>query len=230
MGNNEKYKYSDEISRTITNKWVFSISPVIEPADISRPYSCMGDKTAMQLRLSENGGERVVFNLTWAQFDALKHAVDKAQENSTMEKSRQMKAYNWDLKDACGDDDLVRIFGEPDKNGLCPVRKLVLKRQPEMRSKDNPNETVLATAAWYIEISSGRGKKLLNRTGGYYMQGGSYREEKKCYCRISDGRMKNHVYWGEFFMNVMNMAVKDAVLRGHKRVMDQKEEFKNFHN
>lgn len=31
-------------------------------------------------------------------------------------------------------------------------------------------------------------------------------------------------------MNVMNMAVKDAVLRGHKRVMDQKEEFKNFHN
>ena len=61
---------SDELGATITNKWVFSIAPVPVGAESQSPYNCMNhSKTAMQLRLSEVGGERVVFNMTWPQFD-----------------------------------------------------------------------------------------------------------------------------------------------------------------
>lgn len=222
----ERKYYSDELGATITNKWVFSIAPVPVGSDPMMPYNCMDQhKTAMQLRLSEVGGERVVFNLTWPQFDTLKRAVNKAQENASMEKQKQMRPFVWDLQDAAGDDNFVRIFGEPDKDGLCQVRRLTIKRQP-LRKDPKTGEDAWATSPWYICISSGRGKKLQSKTGGYYMASGSYVEGTKCYCNLSDGRMKEHVFWGEFFMGVFEGAVKDRVVKGYSSLIEQKKEFR----
>lgn len=217
---------SDELGATITNKWVFSIAPVPVGAESQSPYNCMNhSKTAMQLRLSEVGGERVVFNMTWPQFDTLKRAVNKAQENITMEKNKKTSPFFWELSDSAGDDNFVRIFGDPDNKGLCPVRKLVIRRQP-MRKNSATGEMEWAKSPWYIEIASGKGRKLQNKTGGYYMDPKSYVEINRVHCNLSDGRMKEHVFWGEFFMDIFESAVKDSVLKGYNRLLAQKEDFK----
>lgn len=226
MSKSENRYLSDELGATITTKWVFSIAPVPVAAERTSPFNCMNhSKTAMQLRLSEVGGERVVFNLTWPQFDTLKRAVNKAQENITMERRKEMKPFFWELQDAAGDDNFVRIFGDPDRDGLSQVRKLVIRRQPLRQGRNG--ELEWANSPWYIAISSGKGRKIQNKTGGFYMDPKSYVEINKCHCNLSDGKMKDHVYWGEFFMHIFESAVKDGVVDGYKKLQQQKEDFRS---
>lgn len=159
MQKSESKYLSDELGATITTKWVFSIAPVPVAAERTSPYNCMNhSKTAMQLRLSEVGGERVVFNLTWPQFDTLKRAVNKAQENITMERRKEMKPFFWELQDAAGDDNFVRIFGAPDRDGLSQVRKLVIRRQPLRQGK---------TVNWNGQIPHGILRFRPEREGKY---------------------------------------------------------------
>lgn len=222
MENGINFKVSDEIGKLITNKWVLSISPVLVPTDENNPYSCMNQKkTAMQLRLAEIGGERVVFNLTWAQMDALKRAVNKAQENATMEKNQKMSPFYWDIKDACGDDNFLRIFGEPDKDGLCPVRILSIKRNPLKKNQES-GKIEFAKSPWQILIQSGRGVKLKYQTGGFYMKEKTFIEDKRCFAYLSDGHMKDLMYWSDYFMEVINGSVKSAVLKGYSALQAQK--------
>lgn len=83
-----------------------------------------------------------------------------------------------------------------------------------------------AKLPWYIEISSGRGKKEKNATGGYYMKGGTYKEVSKCYARLSDGHMKEHVFWGEQFMQIFANAAKKRVIEGYTALIKQIESLK----
>lgn len=212
---------SEEMSKTITDKWVFSIAPNIYPPDDGSPYSILNQKkTNMQFRLANVGGERVEFNLSWPQFDAFKHAVDKAQENAIMEKSKKVAPFFWSLADSCGDDNLTRIFGEPDEKGLCPVRSLVLMRQPIMK------DGTVARLPWYLEISRGKGVKEKSKTGGFYVKSGSYQQVLRCNARLSDGSMKNHAFWGEYFMDALASSFKGNIVKGYKDLEKQKEAFR----
>lgn len=222
---------SDEIVVSMTSKWVLSVAPVIVPTDKKHPYNLFEQKkTTIQLRLAPVGGERVVFNLTWPQFDTLKRAVNKAQENSTMEKIGKMAPFYWNMKEACGEsENFLRIFGDPDVEGLCPVRKMVIERQPLRKDQKN-GKFEPSKYPWYIEICSGRGKKLPNKTGGFYMQNGSYKEKYKCFANLTDGQMKELVFWGEYFMNVFESALKNAVVEGYSNILKQKNAMKNARN
>lgn len=216
MADNTKKFISDESSSTISKDWVFSVAPTIVAANSSEPYKGMDQRqTSMQLRLmpydKSGGGARSKFNITWPQFDTLAKAVELAQCGLLNE---------WDIAEACGDP-FTRIFGEKDAQGLCQARILTLKRQPVMRDGSK------ARLQWYIEIKNGRGVKVETQTGGAYMKPGSFVETSKCSARLSDGQMKDHMFWGKFLMDIFNQAVKGGVLQGHTNLEAQKTAYKN---
>lgn len=73
-----------------------------------------------------------------------------------------------------------KIFGNPDQNGFSIAQKFVITRhamKPDGTPSNNP---------WYISISNGHGIRVQNRMGGYYMQGGSYRQDKSAFINLND--------------------------------------------
>lgn len=74
----------------------------------------------------------------------------------------------------------VKIFGNPDKQGLCPVTKLWVSRS--VNAADG--ETLLNP--WKVDIENGRGRKANAKNGGSYCQSGSYVLEKKVYLNFTD--------------------------------------------
>jgi len=75
-----------------------------------------------------------------------------------------------------------KIYGNPDpsKGNTCPAESFRISRHV----KDGRGQ--MLASPWQIAISNGRGIKLENRNGGFYMQGGSYREEGSCSINLTD--------------------------------------------
>ena len=224
MQNNNSPKYvSDETGAIITSKWVFSVAPKVVSTTGVEPLHCLNqDKTVMQLRLCNVGGERLVFNLSWPQFSTLGHAVDHAQTIATQEKLKQVQPFFWDISDACGEG-FLRIFGEPDPaDGLCPVRKLVIRRQPYM--KDKNGEVIYQNSPWYVCLESGKGKKLKSKTGGYYMQPNSYKKLDSVSAKLSDGSMKQLIYWGNTLMDIFRASMQKSVVNCYSSLQEMKQQ------
>lgn len=231
----ENEMISDEIWRTITDKYVLSIAPVIAPTDLMNPYKGMNQqRTAIQMRLAPIGGSRNVFNLSLDQFDTLKRAVEAAQNNITMEKAGTVAPFFWNLADACGDQ-MTRIFGDPDNEGLCPMRKIMLLRQPIKKNKDGSfmmdknGKPVFANYPWLLKIAQGKGKKMISQSGGSYPAPGSYKETSSCFMYLSDGQMKEMIFWETVIVNAFNNAITNPVLKGFANIAKQKEAYKKEH-
>ena len=214
MENKNKTFVSDELSSVISNKWVFSVAPTIQPTDQANPYKLLDhNRTSMQLRLmpySANGsGKRVVFNISWPMYDTLCKAVDEALMG---------RLGNWDMAVAYNDY-LQRIFGQPDSNGRCPARVLTIRRDPVMQDGSK------SRMPWYVEIKNGTGIKVATGTGGAFMKGGSFVENpgEKCSARLTDGQMKDSLYWGNKLCDLFFSAVKDSTLQGHYSIMQKKD-------
>ena len=73
-----------------------------------------------------------------------------------------------------------KIFGTPDTNGYSIAQKFVITRHSFKQ-----DGTVLNNP-WYISISNGHGIRVQNHTGGYYMKGGSYQQEKSVFINLND--------------------------------------------
>lgn len=73
-----------------------------------------------------------------------------------------------------------KIFGTPDANGYSIAQKFVITRHSFRQ-----DGTVLNNP-WYISISNGHGIRIQNHTGGYYMKGGSYQQEKSAFINLND--------------------------------------------
>lgn len=73
-----------------------------------------------------------------------------------------------------------KIFGTPDANGYSIAQKFVITRHSFRQ-----DGTVLNNP-WYISISNGHGIRVQNHTGGYYMKGGSYQQEKSAFINLND--------------------------------------------
>ena len=224
MQNNNSPKYvSDETGAIITSKWVFSVAPKVVSTTGMEPLHCLNqDKTAMQLRLCNIGSERLVFNLSWPQFSTLGNAVDHAQTIATQEKNRQVQPFFWDIADACGEG-FLRIFGDPDPtDGLSQVRKLVIRRQLYM--KDKSGEAVYQNSPWYVCLECGKGKKLMSKTGGYYMQPNSYKKLNSASAKLSDGSMKQLIYWGSTLMDIFRASMQKSVVERYSSLQEMKQQ------
>ena len=209
---------SDESSVSLTNKAVFSVVPKIKFADENNPYKLMDqDSTAMQLRLmyydKSGGKDRVMFNLTWPQFAVLAKAVSMAMI---------FNIGDWDLAekwDGPGHTSFTRIFGQPDADGLCQVRTLVLKRQ-SMRNGQ------VSQYPWYIEIQTGRAVKVTAANGSGFMKSGTFISDNKVSINLSDGMLWHHCYWGGQLMAVVTQMMKNNVLTGYKKIVSAVKSFK----
>ena len=74
----------------------------------------------------------------------------------------------------------VKIFGNPDNQGYCPMTKIWINRS----EKTADGETM--TRPWKVDIENGKGRKAHGKNGGAYCQGGSYVLEKKVFLNFSD--------------------------------------------
>ena len=74
----------------------------------------------------------------------------------------------------------VKIFGNPDNQGLCPMTKLWINR-----SDTTANGEIL-NRPWKVDIENGRGRKASGKHGGAYCQSGSYVLDKKVFLNFTD--------------------------------------------
>jgi hypothetical protein len=74
----------------------------------------------------------------------------------------------------------IKIFGNPDKHGFCPMTKLWINRNAVT---DN-GEAI--KYPWKVDIENGRGKKAQGKNGGAYCLSGSYVLDKKVFINLSD--------------------------------------------
>ena len=74
----------------------------------------------------------------------------------------------------------IKIFGNPDAFGLCPMTKLWVNRRDVTANGEaliNP---------WNVTIENGKGIKAQNKSGGSFCQGGSYVLEKRVFMHFTD--------------------------------------------
>ena len=98
-----------------------------------------------------------------------------------------------------------KIFGDADKSGESAVTKLSIKRiatDQNGAKRNNP---------WYITVENGKGKKAQSKTGGIYIQSGSYRKEKSVSIFCTDAEMYKLMLKGENY--IKNFEKKVVVKR-----------------
>jgi len=74
----------------------------------------------------------------------------------------------------------VKIFGNPDTGGYCPMTKLWITRSETTTGGE------ALTRPWKVDIENGKGRKAQGKNGGSYCQGGSYVLEKKVFLNFTD--------------------------------------------
>ena len=74
----------------------------------------------------------------------------------------------------------VKIFGNPDNQGYCPMTKIWINRSEKNADGKTMNRP------WKVDIENGKGRKVYGKNGGAYCQGGSYVLEKKVFLNFSD--------------------------------------------
>ena len=74
----------------------------------------------------------------------------------------------------------VKIFGNPDNQGFCPMTKLWITRSETTTSGETLNRP------WKVDIENGKGRKAQGKNGGAYCMSGSYVLEKKVFLNFTD--------------------------------------------
>ena len=106
--------------------------------------------------------------------------------------------------------------------GSAMVRKLVIRRQPYM--KDKSGEAVYQNSPWYVCLECGKGKKLMSKTGGYYMQPNSYKKLNSASAKLSDGSMKQLIYWGNTLMDIFRASMQKSVVERYSSLQEMKQQ------
>ena len=100
-----------------------------------------------------------------------------------------------------------KIFGDPDRNGMSTAQRLQITRhsfKPDGTPINNP---------WFVAISNGRGIRVKSKTGGYYMKGGSYIQDRYAFINLSDmdmykllKRVDTYIRMWEIFVPARNIV------------------------
>ena len=76
-----------------------------------------------------------------------------------------------------------KIFGNPDAQGYSTAQKMSVSRSVYDQNKQIRNNP------WTIIIQNGRGIRVANKNGGYYMQKNSYIKDKAVFMYLTDAEM-----------------------------------------
>ena len=74
----------------------------------------------------------------------------------------------------------IKIYGNPDNHGYCPMTKLWINRSEATADGEALNRP------WKVDVENGKGKKAQGKNGGAYCQSGSYVLEKKVFLNFTD--------------------------------------------
>jgi hypothetical protein len=94
----------------------------------------------------------------------------------------------------------VKIFGNPDNNGFCPMTKLWINRSETTNSGEAFNRP------WKVDIENGRGRKAQAQNGGAFCQSGSYILEKKVFLNFTDYEFFKLLCAVERFIGIWEMV------------------------
>lgn len=113
-----------------------------------------------------------------------------------------------------------KIFGEPDGSGMSTAQRLQITRhsfKPDGTLINNP---------WFIAISNGRGIRVKSKTGGYYMKGGSYIQDKYAFINLSDMDMYKLLKRTDTYIRMWEIFVPARnIVSGRRQVA---EYFRNY--
>ena len=100
-----------------------------------------------------------------------------------------------------------KIFGDPDKSGMSTAQRLQITRHSFRQ------DGTLINNPWFVAISNGRGIRVKSKTGGYYMKGGSYIQDKYVFINLSDmdmykllKRVDTYIRMWEIFVPARNIV------------------------
>ena len=74
----------------------------------------------------------------------------------------------------------VKIFGNADNQGFCPMTKLWINRN------ETTSDGEILIRPWKVDVENGRGRKAQGKNGGAYCQSGTYILEKKVFLNFTD--------------------------------------------
>ena len=109
----------------------------------------------------------------------------------------------------------VKIFGNPDSQGFCPMTKLWITRSETTAD----GETL--TRPWKVDMENGKGRKAQGKNGGAYCQGGSYILEKKVFLNFTDCEFFKLFCAVERFIRIWEYANGTNLLRTGRKARDE---------
>jgi len=109
----------------------------------------------------------------------------------------------------------TKIFGKPDADKRSQVTKFRLARQ----AVDANGE--IRKLPWVFEIQNGTGIKVATKIGGFYMQGESFKLEKKAYILMSDFDFFFQMSKVSQYINVWELAMGASLIKQGKKALEQ---------
>jgi len=108
----------------------------------------------------------------------------------------------------------VKIFGNPDSQGYCPMTKLWFSRSEATADGEVLNRP------WKVDIENGKGRKAQAKNGGAHCQSGTYVLEKKVFLNFTDYEFFKLMCAVERYINVWEMVNGAPLLRDGRKARD----------
>ena len=64
----------------------------------------------------------------------------------------------------------------------------------------------------------------MSKTGGYYMQPNSYKKLNSASAKLSDGSMKQLIYWGNTLMDIFRASMQKSVVERYSSLQEMKQQ------
>lgn len=122
-----------------------------------------------------------------------------------------------------------KIFGNPDKDGLCIVRTIQIVRQGSYVGRDG--KTVVKTYPWTVKIQNGKGRKESTAIGGTSCAEGSFRVEKEAAINLSDGDFFALLEKAYTYITAWERYYTDYFIKmNEKKIKEYEEAYRNREN
>ena len=118
----------------------------------------------------------------------------------------------------------VKIFGNPDNQGFCPMTKLWITRNDSTASGEPLKRP------WKVDIENGKGRKAHAQNGGAYCQSGSYSLEKKVFLNFTDYEFFKLMCAVERYISVWEMVHGCKLLKDGRSARDSQLLAGNFNS
>lgn len=108
----------------------------------------------------------------------------------------------------------VKIFGNPDNQGYCPMTKLWITRS------ETTADGEILNRPWKVDIENGKGRKAQGKNGGAYCQSGSYALEKKVFLNFTDYEFFKLMYAVERYIHLWEIINGSKLIKAGREMRD----------